>query len=45
VENQPIEGVDGLTGIASTLKPGQTVNLVVVDHRSGKVGAIEVEVR
>jgi serine protease Do len=45
VEDQPIEGVEGLTGIASTLQPGQAINLVVVDHRSGKIGAIQVKVR
>jgi serine protease Do len=45
VDDQPVEGVDGFTGIVSTLKPGQKISLVVVDHRTGRVGTIQVKVR
>jgi serine protease Do len=45
VEDQPVEGVDGFTGIGGTLKSGQKISLVVVDHRTGRVGTIEVKVR
>ena len=45
VDDQPIQGVDGLTGIASALKTGQDISVAVADHRTGRVGAIQIKVR
>lgn len=45
VEDQPIDSVEGLGSIASALKPGQTISIVVADHRTGRLGSIKVQAR
>jgi len=45
VNEQPVDGAEGLGAIASSLKPGQTVNVIVADHRTGRLGSIQMRVR
>lgn len=45
IDNQPVGSMDDLTRISAALKPGQAVNVFVVDHRSGRTGSIQVKVR
>jgi serine protease Do len=41
INGQSIEGVESFVALASTLKPHQKIAVVVLDHRSGKVGSVE----
>jgi serine protease Do len=45
VNDQPIEGLEGFDGLVSTLKPGQKIALLGIDHRSGNSGYVEVVVK
>ncbi len=42
VNGQSIEGVDGFVSMVSTLKPGQKIMALALDHRSGNRGYVEV---
>jgi serine protease Do len=45
VNNQPIEGVEQFAALVASLKAHQTITILVVDHRSGQTGYVQVEVR
>jgi serine protease Do len=45
INSQPIEGMEGFVGLVSTLKPGQEIAVLALDHRSGNSGYVEVVVR
>jgi serine protease Do len=45
VNGQPIDGVDQLASLLDTVKPGQTVDIAVVDHKSGKAGIVKAQIR
>lgn len=45
VNDQPIDSAERFSTIVGTLKSGQSVNLFIVDHRSGRTGNIQVAVR
>ncbi len=45
VNNQPIEGVDGLVQIMTALKPNDKVSFLALDHRSGNTGSVLVTVK
>ena len=45
IEDQPIDSVEGFGSIVSALKPGQTIDVIVADHRTGRLGSIKVQVR
>ena len=44
INGQPIESVDDFVGLMSTVKPGQKLALLALDHKSGNSGYVEVEV-
>jgi serine protease Do len=44
IDNQPINGIDTFTSMVSLLKPNQKIAILVLDHRSGQTGSINVEV-
>jgi serine protease Do len=44
INGQPIESVDEFVSMVSTVKPGQKIALVALDHRTGKSGEVEVTV-
>jgi hypothetical protein len=41
IEGQAIEGVDGLAGVVTALKPHQHITVLALDHRSGETGSVE----
>ena len=43
VNGQPIPGLEGLVAILGQLKPHEKVALVAVDHRTGQMGNVEIE--
>ena len=45
IENQPIENLESFIDLASSLKPKQKITLLALDHRSGNMGKVQVEVR
>jgi serine protease Do len=45
MENQPIENPENFIELAGSLKPKQSINLLVIDHRSGDMGNIQINVR
>ncbi len=45
IDKQPVAGVEGLATLLATVKPGQKVSVVALDHRSGGTGSIDVTVR
>jgi serine protease Do len=45
INNQQIDGLDGLVSVVNTLKAGQKIAVQAVDHRSGNSGYVEVVVR
>jgi len=45
IEGQAIEGVDGLTGLVSALKPHQRITVLALNHRSGETGPIKAVLR
>jgi serine protease Do len=44
INGQPIESVDDFVSVVSTVKPGQKIAVVALDHNSGNTGYVEVEV-
>jgi serine protease Do len=45
IDNQPVEGVDSFVQLVTTLKPGQKVSFLALDHRSSNTGTVLVTVR
>ena len=45
INGQPVESVEELSGLVNTVKPGQKIAVVALDHRSGSSGYVEVVVR
>lgn len=45
INGQPIEKLEDFVGLVSTLKPGQKIALLALDHRSGNSGYVEVVVQ
>jgi len=45
INGQPVESVEELSGLVNTVKPGQKIALVALDHRTGNSGYVEVVVR
>ncbi len=45
INGQPIESVDDFVSMISTVKPGQKIALLALDHKSGNTGYVEVVVR
>ena len=45
INGQAIEGLEGFVDILSALRPRQRVTLLALDHRSGRTGYVQVEVR
>lgn len=45
IENQPIENLESFIDLAGSLKPKQKITLLALDHRSGNMGKVQVEVR
>ncbi|MHB8110863.1 MAG: trypsin-like peptidase domain-containing protein [Syntrophorhabdaceae bacterium] len=45
INDQPVAGVDGLAVLTSTLKPGEKVTMIALDHRTGGTGKIAVTLR
>jgi serine protease Do len=45
VNSQPVEGVDQLASLLDSIKPGQAVDIAVVDHKTGQAGVVKVKVR
>ncbi|HPR56574.1 MAG TPA: Do family serine endopeptidase [Deltaproteobacteria bacterium] len=45
VNGQQIGGVDDLVNLAQTMQAGQKITLFALDHRTGRTGNIQVEVR
>jgi serine protease Do len=44
VDNLPIIGLDGFVSVMSALKPNQKISVMALDHRTGNVGTIMVEI-
>jgi serine protease Do len=45
MNDQPVAGVDQLASVLDTVKPGQTAEIAVVDHKTGQAGVVKAEVR
>jgi serine protease Do len=45
VEGRPVEGVEDFVSIAASVRKGERMTLYVLDHRTGRTGNIQVEVR
>ena len=45
IENQPIESPERFVNVLSSVKPGQKVTISAIDHRTGSVGNVQIEVR
>jgi serine protease Do len=45
INGQPVESVEELSGLVNTVKPGQKIAVVALDHRTGNSGHVEVVVR
>jgi len=45
INGQPVESLEELSDLVSTVKPGQKIALVALDHRTGNSGYVEVVVR
>jgi serine protease Do len=45
INGQPIESVDDFSGLMSTVKPGQKMAVLALDHKSGSSGYVEVTVQ
>jgi serine protease Do len=44
INGQPIESVEDFANIVSTVKPGQKIAILALDHKSGSSGSVEVMV-
>jgi serine protease Do len=45
INGQPVESMEELSGLVNTVKPGQKIAMVALDHRTGNSGHVEVVVR
>jgi S1-C subfamily serine protease len=45
INGQPIDSVEKFASVVSVLQPRQGITILVVDHRTGQTGYIQVEVR
>jgi len=45
IDNEPIEGMEQFASIMTGLKPGQSVTLTAIDHKSRQAGHVRVNVR
>ncbi|HUT72674.1 MAG TPA: Do family serine endopeptidase, partial [Desulfatiglandales bacterium] len=45
INGRPIETVEDFSGMMSTVKPGQRIAVLALDHRSGNAGYVEVTVQ
>ena len=45
IDNQPVEGMEGFVSLVSSLKAKQKITLLALDHRTGNMGTVQVEVR
>ena len=45
VNGQPINSVDDFSGLMSTVKPGQKIAVLALDHRSSNAAFVEVVAR
>lgn len=45
VNNQPIDGVEKFISLVNTFQSNQAITILVVDHRTGQTGYIQVEVK
>jgi serine protease Do len=45
INGQTINDVEGLAGVTDTLKPGQEITVLALDHRSGNTGQVQITVR
>jgi len=45
INNQPIDGVEKFISLVNTVPTNQAVTILVVDHRTGQTGYIQVEVK
>lgn len=45
IENQPVDTLQTFIELASSMKPGQKVIILALDHRTGNVGNVQVMVR
>jgi serine protease Do len=45
IDGHPVGGVDSFYQIAGSLKPGQEIVLLALDHRTGRSGEVKVTVR
>jgi S1-C subfamily serine protease len=45
INDQPIDSMDRFISVVSVLQPKQQVTILVVDHRTGQTGYIQVEGR
>jgi serine protease Do len=45
VNNQPIESMESFVNLVSLLQPKQSISILVLDHRTGNTGTIQVTVR
>jgi serine protease Do len=44
INGQPIESVEDFVNVVSTVKPGQKIGVLALDHNSGSSGSVEVTV-
>jgi len=45
INSQPIEGMESFVGLVSTLKRGQKIAVLAIDHRTGNSGYVELVVK
>jgi serine protease Do len=45
INGQQIDGLDGLVSVVNTLKTGQKIAVLALDHRTGNAGYVQVVVR
>lgn len=45
VGDQEIEDLEGFTNLISSLPPHQRVDLVALDHRTGRTGTVEITLK
>ena len=45
INNQPIESMESFVNLVSILQPKQNISILVLDHRTGNTGMIQVTVR
>jgi len=45
IENEPIKSLESFIDLVSSLKPGQKITFLALDHRSGNMGNVLVVVR